>query len=126
MRNVLRGIGFFLATVLVEEAVRRLLMSRLGQGATSRLGRPELATYDGASVAGRNVKKVVDIARTVTGGRHSIGPKPDAIARPGWVGAARDASEMLLAVGAVLKTFSDFVHEDTKLQRRVGKSTTEK
>src|SRR5213082_836222 len=109
MSNALRGIGFFLATLLVEEVVRRLLMSRFGQGATNRLGRPELATYEGASAAGRNVKKVVGIARTIAGGRQALEPKPEVTVRPGWVGAARDASEMLLAVGAVLKTFSDFV-----------------
>lgn len=110
--------------MLVEEVVRRLLMSRLGQGATNRLGRPELATYEGATAAGRNVKKVVGMARTITDGRQAREPKPEATERPGWVGAAREASEMLLAVGAVLKALSDFVHEDSKLQRRVGRLTT--
>src|SRR5947209_6660776 len=104
----LRGIGFFVVTLLIGEVVRRLLMSRFGGAAASRLGRPELSTYEGASVASKDVKKAVGFARSIVEGRASPLPaRSEQPRQPGWVGTAKDASEMLLAAGAVLKTISD-------------------
>jgi hypothetical protein len=120
----LRGISFFVATLLVGEVVRRFLMSRFGGAAASRLGRPDLATYEGASAASKDVKKAVGYARSIVEGRAS--PLPARSEEPrqlGWVGTARDASEMLLAAGAVLKTISEFVREDANLRKRVTRTT---
>jgi hypothetical protein len=121
----LRGIGFFVATLLIGEVVRRLLMSRLGGAAAERFGRPELATFEGANAASSEVKKAVGIVRSLAGGRAAAETTgPVVPPQTGWVGIARDASEMLLAAGAVLKTISDFVHEDTKLRGRVARAKT--
>jgi hypothetical protein len=122
VKGLVRGLGFFAISILVGELVRRVLMSRAGRSATERLGRPELATYEGASAASKEAKKAIGFVRALTS------PKPPAAveARPdrpaGWVGIARDAAEMLLAAGAVLKTASDFAQEDAKLRRRIGQA----
>ena len=125
MNRTARGIAFFVGTLALGEIVRRLFMSRIGKVATERLGRPELATYEGATAAASNAKKAVGFVRTLVDGRQATDLVKDVpAAAVSWAGTARDASEMLLAVGAVLKTVSDFAHEDSKLRNRFPKSAT--
>ncbi len=125
MTKAIRGIAFFLITFAIGEVVRRILMSRPGEAASDRLGRPELSSYEGASAASKEVKKAIGFVRSLATGRESKEVKPvEAVRATGWIGIARDASEMLLAAGAVLKTVSDFVQEDTKLRRRVNRYKT--
>jgi hypothetical protein len=122
VKGIPRGIVFFALSLVAGEVVRRLLTSRLGASAAERLGRPELATYEGASAASKEVKSAVGFVRTLT---ESKPVAPLALTGPrsaGWVGVARDASEMLLAAGALLKTVSDFASEDAKLRSRLART----
>jgi hypothetical protein len=119
MKNILRGILFFVASFLIGELVRRLLTSGLGRSATSKVGHPELATMEGASAASKEVKRAVGFVKNITSPSPPPPPEPVARSGPAWVGIARDSAEMLLAAGAVLKTLSDFITEDEKLRLRV-------
>ena len=65
-------------------------------------------------------KRAVALVKTLTGPKPGIVERPVKPDRPpGWVGLARDASEMLLAAGALLKVASDYIGEDDKLQKAV-------
>jgi hypothetical protein len=122
VKGILRPIFFFGLSLAIGEVVRRLLMSRLGTSTAERLGRPELATYEGANAASKEVKNAVGFVRTLTEGKPLMPPL--ALTSPrfaGWVGVARDASEMLLAAGALLKTVSEFAGEDAKLRSRLAR-----
>lgn len=119
MKNLLRGILFFVGSFLIGEIVRRLLTSTLGRSVADRVGHPELATMEGASAASKEVKRAVGFVKTITSPPPTPEPEPAPANRARWVGIARDSAEMLLAAGGVLKTLSDFVQEDEKLRRRV-------
>jgi hypothetical protein len=121
VKGILRGLAFFAISLAVGEVVRRLLTSRLGTSAAQRLGRPELATHEGASATSKEVKKAVGFVRALIEGKAPAAmPLPARSRSAGWVGVARDASEMLLAAGALLKTVSDFAREDAKLRQRLA------
>lgn len=119
MKNILRGILFFIGSFLVGEVVRRLLTSAIGRTVADRVGHPELATMEGASAASKEVKRAVGFVKTITSPPPTPEPDLAASTAPRWVGIARDSAEMLLAAGGILKTLSDFVQEDEKLRRRV-------
>jgi hypothetical protein len=121
MKGILRTVGFFALSLVVGEIVRRLLTSRAGEAVTEKLGHPELATHEGASAAAKEAKRAIGLIKGVVSGEIKQPERPNVVAQPGWVGIARDASELLLAAGAVLKTASDFVSEDEKLRRRVAR-----
>src|SRR5207247_180690 len=111
---------FLVGSFVAGELVKRLLTSGPGRGALSRLGRPELATHEGAHAASKEVKRGVGFIRTLVQVQPAPAASPAPIG-PRWVGIARDSAEMLLAAGAVLKTMADFVQEDEKLRRRVDR-----
>lgn len=120
MRNFLRGLGFLALSLIVGELVKRFLSSRIGTAAVGKLGRPELATLEGAASVSREAKRAVGLIKTITGPKLPIESRPVVVARaPGWVGLARDASEMLLAAGALMKVASDFVADDENLQQKI-------
>jgi hypothetical protein len=114
--------AFFAISIAVGEVVRRVLMSRIGSSAVERLGRPDLGTYEGASAASKEAKKAVGFVRSLTTAKPPAALEPTRARPAGWVGIARDAAEMLLAAGALLKTASDFAQEDAKLRRRIGRA----
>jgi hypothetical protein len=123
MKNFLRGLGFLAISLIVGEVIKRLLTSRVGEAAAGKLGHPEFATLEGAASVSKEAKRAVGLVKTLTG------PKPKVVEpavvedrQPGWVGLARDASEMLLAAGALLKVASDFVGEDRKLRKRITRT----
>ena len=127
MKNFLRGLGFFALSLVVAEVVKRVVTSPVGKAAAEKIGRPDLATIDGATSVGREAKRVVGLVRSVTAPRAATEERlvaPEA--EPGWVGLARDASEMLLAAGALLKVASEFVAEDKKLKKRVARASASK
>jgi hypothetical protein len=122
VKGILRSLAFFAISLAVGESVRRLLMSRVGVGAASRLGRPDLATFDGANAASREAKKAVGFVRTLTSGKPALVMPSPTVGSSGWVGIAGDASDMLLAAGALLKAVSEFAREDAKLRHKVRAS----
>src|SRR4051812_8991751 len=102
MKNFLRGLGFLAISLVVGEVIKRLLTSRFGEAAAGKLGRPELATHAGAASVSKEARRAVGLVKTLTGPRPQDRAKAVVEDRqPGWVGLARDASEMLLAAGAV-------------------------
>ena len=121
MKTFLRGLGFLALSLIVGELVKRLLASRVGTAAASKLGHPELATLEGAASLSKEAKRAVALVKTLTGPKPAVLERPVvAVPRaPGWLGLARDASEMLLAAGAFLKVAADFAGEDDKLQQRI-------
>ena len=123
MRNLARGLLFLLVSLLLGELVKRILNSGLGEAATSRLGHPELSTLEGATAAGKEAKRVVGFARSLIETKPPVAETPAAPARvAGWVGLARDAAELFLAAGALLKIAADFAGEDEKLHRRITRA----
>ena len=125
MRNFLRGLGFLAISIVVGEVVKRVLSSRIGMSAADKLGRPELATLEGAASVSKEAKRAVGLVKTLTGPRLKTEVRPVVVERvPGWVGLARDASEMLLAAGALMKVAADFVGEDDKLQNKIKLGNT--
>ncbi len=118
MRNIIRGIGFLILSLVVGEVIKRLLTSRAGRAILGRAGHPELATLEGAGEASKKIKQGIELARTLT-----MEPPP-AVSHvqpptgPRWARIARDASEMLLATGGLLKAVSDFIHDDEQLRKR--------
>jgi hypothetical protein len=121
MKNFLRTVAFFAASLVVGEIVRRLLMSRPGRSVADRFGHPELGTCDGAGAAAGEARKAVGLARTLMEAQSQTPPAAPVRTGPPWVRLALDASEMLLAAGGVLKTVADFVGEDEKLRRRIDR-----
>jgi hypothetical protein len=122
LKNILRGILFLILSLAVGEVVKRLLTTRAGEAAMARIGRPELATMEGAHAAGKEAKRVVGFVRSLTQAKGAAPMKAiQTELMPGWVSVARDASEMLLAAGALIKTAADFAGEDEKLRRRVAR-----
>jgi hypothetical protein len=122
MKNFLRGLGFLALSLVVGELVKRVITSPVGKAAADKIGRPELATLDGAASVGREARRAVGLVRTLTAPKSPSVELPVAAEREAeWVGLARDASEMLLAAGALLKVASDFVSEDTKLVKRIAR-----
>lgn|GEM_PF-6395020 len=125
MKNILRSVGFLIAGFLIGEVVQRLLRSGPGKSITGSLGHPELSTCDGAEVAKKDARRAVGVVKGIveqaTAGPVVQPPRPRAPAVPGWVLLARDAAEMLLAAGGVLKTAADFVQSDEQLRRRIAR-----
>ena len=120
MKRFLRWVGFLALSVVIGELIKRLLASQVGSAAATKLGHPELATLEGAASLGKEARRAVGLVKTLTGPKPAVVEQPVAVPRsPGWVGLARDASEMLLAAGAFLKVAADFVGEDDKLQRKI-------
>jgi hypothetical protein len=121
MKRFLRWVGFLALSIVIGELAKRVLASRAGSAAATKLGRPELATLEGAASLGKEARRAVGLVKTLTG------PKPAVVERPlvavprtaGWLGLARDASEMLLAAGALMKVAADFAGEDEKLQKKI-------
>jgi hypothetical protein len=122
MQGILRAVGFLALSLIVGEIVKRLLTSRVGEATMTKLGRPEMATLEGATAASKEAKKAVGMVKSLTAPKP---PTPPVVALPPslptWVTIARDAAEMLLAAGTVLRTASDFVLEDEKLRSRVAR-----
>ncbi|HLZ06980.1 MAG TPA: hypothetical protein VKT80_00170 [Chloroflexota bacterium] len=122
MKNFLRGVGFFALSIVVAELVKRVVTSPVGRVAADKIGRPDLATLEGAAAVSREAKRAVGLVRTLTTPRAATVDRPVAQERePGWVGLASDASEMLLAAGALLRAASEFVAEDKKIEKRVAR-----
>ncbi len=121
MKGFLRAAGFFVASLIVGELIRRLLTSRVGESLAGKLGHPELATHEGAGTASKKVKRAIGFVRSLVDNKERPIEVPELGPPPGWVGIARDASELLLATGAVLKTAADFANEDERLRRRVAR-----
>lgn len=119
MKNLLRGVLFFIGAFALSEIARRLLTSGVGRSLADKVGRSELATPEGAGAASKEVKRAVGFVKAITNPNPPAPEEPALTTGPRWVGIARDSAEMLLAVGAVLKVLSDFVQEDEKLRRRV-------
>jgi hypothetical protein len=123
VKGFLRAVGFFVASLIVGELVRRLLTSRVGESVAGKLGHPEIATHEGAGTASKEVKRVIGFVRSLVDNKELPISAPRLAPPPGWVGIARDASELLLATGAVLRTAADFANEDEQLRRKVGRRT---
>ena len=124
MKSFLRGLGFLALSLIVGELVKRLLSSRVGSATAHRLGRPELATIEGAASVSKEARKAVGLVKSLTGSPRPIKETVLSIERaPGWVGMARDASEMLLSAGALLRVAAEFVGEDGKLQKKVARGS---
>ncbi|MGH2460211.1 MAG: hypothetical protein ACRDIY_15250 [Chloroflexota bacterium] len=121
MKNFARGIGFLVLSLVIGEIIKKLLTSRLGRTVLGRAGHPELATLEGANEASKKVKQGVDLARSLTREEQPAAPRERASVGPRWARIARDASEMLLATGGLLRAVSDFVHEDEQLRKRFEK-----
>lgn len=122
MKNILRAVGFLALSLVVGELVKRVLTSRAGESAMTRLGRPELATVAGAHAASKEAKRAVGLVRRITAPKSAEPEEPVVPAgTPRWALVARDAAEMLLAAGTVLRTASDFVHEDQKIKTSVSR-----
>ena len=120
MLRFLRGLGFFVLSMVVGEVVKRLLTSRMGDATMNKLGQPHLATDKGAAAASREAKRAVGLVKQVTTPKSAMAqPIVPETGQPGWVSLARDSAEMLLAAGAVLKVAADFAGEDKRLQKRV-------
>lgn len=120
MKNLLRGIGLMLLSLVIGEIVKKTLTSGPGRALVGRAGHPELATMEGAQEASKKVKQGIELARSLTREEAPALPRPRPPTGPRWVGIVRDASEMLLATGSLLKAVSDFVREDEQLRRRFG------
>lgn len=122
MKNLLRGIAFFALSLVIGQIIKRALTSGAGRSLLGRVGHPELATLEGAEAASKKVKQGIELVRSLAPGEQKVEvsrvPEP---AIPGWVRTVKDASEMLLASGALLKAVSDFVREDEQLRRRLGR-----
>ena len=125
MNAILRSIGFLIAGFLIGEVVQRLLRSGLGKSVTETLGHPELSTCDGAEVAKKDARRALGVVKGIVEqaaeGAVVPTPRPRATAVPSWVLLARDAAEMLLAAGGVLKTAADFIQSDEQLRRRIAR-----
>ena len=126
MKNLLRALAFLVGSFVAGELIKRLLTSRPGGAVMQRLGRPELATHEGAHAASKEVKRGIGFVRNLLQAPNAPPEAPKAVAGPRWVGIARDSAEMLLAAGAVLKTMADFVQEDEKLRQRIGRGAASK
>lgn len=118
MKNFARGIGFLVLSFVVGEIIKKLLTSRPGRAVLGRAGHSELATLEGASEASKKVKQGIDLARSLAREEQPLVPRERPPVGPRWARIARDASEMLLATGGLLKAASDFVHEDEQLRKR--------
>lgn len=125
MKGFLRSIGFLVAGLLIGEAVQRLLRSGAGKAVSERIGHPELSTCDGAEVAKKDARRAVGIVNGLIQRAESAPgipePRPAVPTLPSWVVLARDAAEMLLAAGGVLKAAADFVQSDEQLRRRISR-----
>lgn len=120
MMKLLRGAAFLVISLILGEIVKRVLYSGAGEAVTNRLGRPELSTLEGATEAGKEARRVVGFVRTLTEPKAAAeAPMVVAPRTPGWVGTARDAAELFLAAGALLRTASEFASEDEKLRRKI-------
>ena len=122
MKNLLRGLVFFALSLVIGQVIKRALTSGAGRSLLGRLGHPELATLEGAEAATQRVKQGIEVVRSLAPGEQKVeSPRVPEPAGPGWVRTARDASEMLLVSGALLKAIADFVREDERLRRRFGR-----
>ncbi len=122
MKNLLRWLAFFAFSLIIGQVIKRALTSGAGRALLGRLGHPELATLEGAEAASRKVKQGIELVRSLAPGEQKVEvPRAAEPAIPGWVRTVTDASEMLLASGALLKAISDFVREDEQLRRRLGR-----
>jgi len=86
-----------------------------------RAGHSELATLEGATEASKKVKQGIEFARSLTREEQPLVSRGQPPAGPRWARIARDAAEMLLVAGGLLKAVSDFVHEDEQLRKRFEK-----
>lgn len=125
MNSFLRSIGFLIAGFLVGEAVQRLLRSGAGRAVTDKVGHPELSTCEGAEIAKKDTRRAIGVVKGIVAQAAEVPPPPmsrrPAPAVPTWVLLARDAAEMLLAAGGVLKTAADFIQSDEQLRRRIAR-----
>jgi len=119
VKGVFRWAGFLILSLVVGEVVKRALTSRPGRSVLGRIGRPEFGTLEGADEASKKVKQGIEFARSLSRGEpKQVVPRLAHPTGPRWVRVVRDASEMMLATGALLKAISDFVREDEQLRRR--------
>ncbi|HEX5415906.1 MAG TPA: hypothetical protein VFZ25_09585 [Chloroflexota bacterium] len=125
MKGFLRSVGFLIAGLLLGELVQRLLRSGAGKAVTGKIGHPELSTCDGAELAKKDARRTVGLVHgLIQRAEQAPGipePRPALPTLPRWVTLARDAAEMLLAAGGVLKAAADFVQSDEQLRRRIAR-----
>jgi hypothetical protein len=125
VNGLLRSIGFLVGGFLIGEAVQRLLRSGAGKAVTEKIGHPELSTCDGAEVAKKDARRAVGVVNGLIQRAEAAPglpePRPAVPTLPGWVTLARDAAEMLLAAGGVLKAAADYVQSDEQLRRRISR-----
>lgn len=121
MKGLLRALGVLALTIVIGEILKRVLTSGLGRALMGRLGHPELATLEGAEEAKKKLKQGIQLVRSLSR------PEPEAAARErpsassGWLRTVRDAAEMLLATGGLLKAVADFIREDEHLRQRLSR-----
>jgi hypothetical protein len=120
VRGLLRGVVFLVLSLAIGQIIKRVLTSRVGRSVLGRVGHPEFATLEGAEEASKRVKQGIELVRSLAPGE----PKPEVPRErepvgPRWVRVVRDASEMLLVTGGLLKAVADFVREDEQLRRRL-------
>lgn len=121
MKNFLRGIGFFVLSIIVGVIVKKVWLSGAGRWVMGRIGHPELANHEIADEASARAKDAVKLVRSLTNNQPPPAPTPrESTAAPQWVRTARDGAEMLLAAGGLLKSLSDFVQEDERLRKRLA------
>lgn len=118
MKNFVRGIGFLVLSLIVGEVIKKLLTSRPGRSVLGRAGHSELATLEGATEASKKVKQGIEFARSLAREEQPLVSREQPPVGPRWARIARDAAEMLLVAGGLLKAVSDFVHEDEQLRKR--------
>lgn len=119
MKNFLRGIAILILTWLAGEAIKKVLVSGAGRAVLNRVGHPEIATLEGAQEASKKLKQGIDLAQTLTNPpKKAPAPRVTALTGPNWLRTMRDAAELLLATGAMLKAVADFIREDEGLRRR--------
>jgi len=122
VKNIVRGIAFLALSWLVGTAIKKVLTSSPGRGLLGRLGHAEIGTLEGADAASKKVKQGIELARSLSRPEQRAGAQVErAPTGPRWVRTLRDAAEMLLATGALLKAVSDFVREDERLRKRFGR-----
>lgn len=125
MTKFLRGIGFLVAGILIGEVVQRLLRSSAGKAVTEKIGHPELSTCDGAEMAKKDSRRAVGVVKSLIQRAEEAPGIPEQKVVipevPRWVILARDAAEMLLAAGGVLKAASEFVQSDEQMRRRISR-----
>lgn len=122
VKGLLRALGFLALTIVIGEILKRMLTSGPGRALLGRLGRPELATPEGAEEATKKVKQGIGLVRSLSRKSEKVAaPQEHLSTGPRWVRIVRDAAEMLLGTGALLKAIADFVREDERLRQRLAR-----